>query len=280
MFRFRRYLCAVYLGSISAIGAAAPSTSAATATVTSEPKKSSPGTSGGAQSVVTVYSGYYNSSAGYSDRFVSGSFLDWYRADLGIHTDLVFVDRERTAAFAAFGLSNEIEGLGRLKITAGGSTGGQSILPNLSAHAELEIKPANGLIARPAIHYRRFRGGISHVTPAVQLAYYFGGGEAGYFVGQTDASLTIVDPKNVGWSLGAGVTNVRPSGLRLGLAGRAGKMAYDSISGLEVRSNFIGGGPTIGYRFANGREVFLRSDLTYNQFYTVSGAIVGVKTPL
>ncbi|MDQ3479290.1 MAG: hypothetical protein M3438_09050, partial [Pseudomonadota bacterium] len=111
----------------------------------------------------------------------------------------------------------------------------------------------------------------------VQIAHYFGGNAAGYYIAQVDAGLSLTNTDNTGWSLGGGLTNVR---LRLGFAGRSGRMAYDSLLGSEIDSRFYGGGPNVGYRFLGGQEIFVRGDVTRNKFYTVTGAFIGFKTAL
>lgn len=234
------------------------------------------------ESHATLYTGFLGVDSGFTDRFVVGSFVDLYPGDTGFHADLVYVNREENGAYGAFGLSRRIAGFGRLKLMVGTSTGSQNILPDLSLHAGMEFKPARGLIARPSVTYRHFRHGGSHVEPSVQLAYYFGGGggTGGYFVAQTDGGLTFTNGGETGWSLSGGLTSVRSNGLRLGFAARAGYMAYDTFLGGEVRSHFWGGGPNIGYRFLSGHELFVRGEFTRNEHFSVTGALIGFKTPL
>lgn len=230
------------------------------------------------ESQLTVYSGYYSASDGYADRFVAGGFYDHHSGGTGLHADVVYVNREENAAYGALGVSHRIDGLGRIKVMAGTSTDNFSILPELSLHVGLEANATKDLIVRPSVTYRRFRNDRSHVAPELQLAYYFGGNADGYYVAQADGGLTLTDTNDTGWSLGGGLTNVRKDGLRLGFAARTGRMVYDSVLGTEVDSRFWGGGPSIGYRFAGGQEVFVRGDVTRNDFYTVAGAFVGFKT--
>lgn len=232
------------------------------------------------ESHVTLYSGYFGVDSGFSNRFITGSFVDLYPGETGLHADFAYVDREENSVYGSFGLSHRIGGLGRLKVMVGTSTGDQNILPDLTLHAGLELKPAEGLIARPSVTYRHFRHGGSHIDPRAQLAYYFGGGRGGYYVAQADGGLTFTNGGQTGWSLSGGLTSVRSNGLRIGFAARTGYMAYDTLFGAEVRSNFWGGGPNIGYRFLSGHELFVRGDFTRNEHYSVTGALVGLKLPL
>lgn len=301
--------CALALGAVSAVTIAAPayaagqsgtqlsiSTGSVVAAVLAEdtatttaPTQVSPQWNGAAQrafgngtpeSQITTYAGYYNASDGYADRYVAGSFMDWQFGATGVHADLLYVDREQNAAYGALGVSQQIEGFGRIKVMAGTSSHDQDIVPRLFLSAGLDLQPARQLIVRPSVAYRSFRGGRSQVNPSMQFAHYFGGDANGYLVAQADGALFINNTGNTGWSVGGGITQVRTSGWRFGAAIHRGYMTYDAITGTNVHSYTFGGGPNVGYRFASGHELFFRSDLTKTRFYTVSGAIVGLKLPL
>ena len=232
------------------------------------------------ESQVTTYAGYYAANNGYRDRLVTGAFANWYLGETGLHADVLYINREQNAGYAALGVSHRFEGLGIVKLMAGTSTGNQDILPDTFLSAGLEVQPAKNLIVRPSVAYRHFRRGSSQINPTTQVAYYFGGGSAGYFVAQGDAELFFNNGGKTGWSLGAGLSSVRSNGLRFGFAAHRGFMAYDSILGSEVRATSYGGGPNIGYRFLSGHELFVRADYTHTRSYNVSGAIVGFKLPL
>jgi hypothetical protein len=232
------------------------------------------------ESHVTTYGGFYNANKGYADRYIAGSFIDLQLGSTGLHADVFYVDREQNAAYGAFGVSQVIEGFGRVKVMAGTSSHGQDIVPKLFLSAGLELQPGSQWIVRPAVAYRKFRNDRSQVNPSLQVARYFGGDASGYFVAQADASLYLNNVGNTGWSVGGGLTHVSPSGWRFGAALHRGYMTYDAISGTNVHSSTYGGGPNFGYRFSGGQEIFFRSDLTKTRFYTVSGAIVGFKFAL
>ena len=214
------------------------------------------------ESHVTTYGGYYRASDGYADRYIGGAFMDWQLGATGLHADLLYVDREQNAAYGALGVSQLIEGLGRVKVMAGTSSGNQTIVPKLFLSAGLDLRPGSQLIVRPSVAYRRFRGGNSQINPSVQVARYFGGSSNGFFVAQADGALYINDGGRTGWSLGGGITQVRTSGWRFGAALHRGYMTYDAITGTNVRSITYGGGPNVGFRFVGGSEIFFRSDVT------------------
>ena len=232
------------------------------------------------ESHLTTYAGYYHASDGYADRYIGGAFMDSQLGTTGLHADILYVDREENAAYGAFGLSQLIEGFGRVKLMAGTSTHKQNIVPKLFLSAGIEVHPATQVIVRSAVAYRKFDHGRSQINPSLQFARYFGGDAVGYFVAQADGSLFINNTGKTGWSVGGGVTHVRTNGWRFGAALHRGYMTYDAVTGTNIHSYTYGGGPNIGFRFSGGKEVFFRSDLTRTRFYTVSGAIVGFKLAL
>ena len=232
------------------------------------------------ESHVTTYGGFYNANKGYADRYIAGSFIDLQLGSTGLHADVFYGDREQNAAYGAFGVSQMIEGFGRVKVMAGTSSHNQDIVPKLFLSAGFELQPGSQWIVRPAVAYRKFRNNRSQINPSLQVARYFGGDSGGYFVAQADGSLSFNNVGNTGWSVGGGLTRVSTSGWRFGGALHRGYMTYDAISGTNVHSYTYGGGPNIGYRFSGGQEIFFRSDVTKTRFYTVSGAVVGFKLAL
>lgn len=233
-------------------------------------------------STATLYSGYYHASKGYAPRAVVGSFGDLYSGSTGIHFDLAYLDREQKAGFGAAGLSFDLGQGSRLKMMAGSSTANDNILPSLFLMSSLQFKPRDKWVVTPQLVYRRYRSGGSEIAPSIQAAHYFNMGDAkrGYFVAQGDAGLSFTTGRNTGWSAGAGLTSVRANGLTFGANVRAGYMAYDSIIGSDVRSSFYGGGATIGHRLSSRYDLYVRGDVTHTRFYTVSGAMLGLKVKL
>lgn len=233
-------------------------------------------------SVATLYSGYYKADRGYTDRRVVGTFGDLYSGAAGIHFDLAYLDREQNAGFGAVGLSYALSDTARAKVMVGSSTDNDNILPSLFLLGSLQLKPADKWVVTPQIVYRRYRMGGKEIAPSVQAAHYFNlaGDAGGYYVAQADAGLSFTSGGNTGWSGGAGLTTIRNSGLSLGANVRGGHMAYDSIVGTGVRSNFWGVGGSVGQRLGKGHEVYLRGDYSHTKFYDVTGAMLGLKIKL
>lgn len=237
----------------------------------------------GEESATTTYAGYYHVDRGYEDRTVVGNFTNLYVGDLGIHTDVAYVDREENGVFGAGGLSYALNDSVRVKAMAGTSRGDVNILPELFLTGSVQLKPAKGWVVTPDVTYRKYRNGGKEISPGVQVAKYFNvaGDTGGYYVAQADGNLSFVDGTDkTGWSAGAGITFVRNSGWNLGLNTRYGYMAYDTVTGtgvLPVRSKVLGLGASVGYRVTKSTEVFVRGNISDTKFYTVSGAMLGVK---
>lgn len=271
--KFDRKSCLLF--SAASLSIAAPAGAADRRLVSVRP-------SDGLESSATLYSGYFNANNGFSDRWVIGSYANLYRGATGLHSDIVYVNREDNAFFGAFGLSRALSASTRGKIMVGSSTSNRDILPDRYLSASLEMKPSQGLVVTPSLTYRHYRTGGREIAPAVQMARYFDlpGDGGGYYVFQADGGMSFNNSRRAGWTAGAGLTTVRKSGLSLGIAGRAGYSAYDSSNGFGVTSRNYGGSVTAGYRLGRGYEVFVRGDATKSRHYTVAGALVGIKIPL
>jgi len=237
----------------------------------------------GDESSTTTYAGYYHVSNGFEDRAVVGNFTNIYAGSFGIHSDVAYVDREENGTFGALGLSYAPTETVRIKASAGTSTNDVTILPELFLSGSIQVKPAKGWVVTPDLTFRKYRTGGKELAPGVQVAKYFNvkGDTGGYYVAQVDTGLSFVEGSNkTGWSTGAGITFVRNSGWSLGLNARYGYMAYDVVTGtgaLPVRSNLLGLGASVGYRFNKKMEVFVRGNVADTKFYTVSGAMLGLK---
>jgi hypothetical protein len=242
----------------------------------------SPALAAGEKSTATLYGGYYAADNGYEDRMVIGSFVDLYQGANGFHLDSAYVNREQNAAFGAVGYSRQLGDKVRAKVMVGTSTDNDNILPELFLSGSLQFKPANGLIVIPSVTHRQYRTGGKETAPAVQVAKYFNisGDKGGYYVAQADGGLSFNSSEDTGWSLGAGLTSVRKSGLTFGASARVGYMSYDSVLGTGVRSDIYGVSASIGHRVGKGAEVYLRGDVSKTDFFTVSGAMIGLKFAL
>ncbi|WP_265562231.1 hypothetical protein [Sphingomicrobium arenosum] len=233
----------------------------------------------GEQSSSTTYVGYYGVSHGFNDRLVIGNFANLYIDRIGLHSDVAHIEREEAGTYGALGLSYALSDAVRVRGTIGSSTDNDSILPELLLRGSVQFKPGGGLILTPALTYRDYRAGGSSTSPELQVAKYFNmaGDDGGYWVAQANGGLSFNRADETGWTLGAGLTTVRNSGLTIGASLRAGRMAYDTILEQEVRSDIYGGSLSLGYRMGGGTEIYIRGDLADTEFYTVRGAMLGLK---
>ena len=233
----------------------------------------------GEESTSTFYVGHYAADNGYENRTVYGNFTNYYVGRTGLHLDSVYADREENAGFLALGVSHLVDPSLRIKVMAGTSTKNESILPKRYGSLQLEMKPAEGLILRPSVTYRKYRTGGWDISNTLGVAKYMDTDANGYVVAQADGTYSINDLDH-GYRLGGGLTFVRKSGLRVGASGSFGKGAYETALGLPVRDKFWSAGGNVGYQFKSRHEIFVRADYTDTRFYDVKGVMAGVKFPL
>jgi hypothetical protein len=238
----------------------------------------------GEESTTTTYVGYYGVDEGYDDRLVVGNFTNLYSGAFGVHTDFAHVRREQNGTFGAAGLSYALGEKVRVKAMAGTSDNdGRDILPELYLSGSAALTVSKGLIVTPDVTFRRYRNGGREISPGVAVAKYFNlaGDTGGYYVAQGDASVSFIkDTDERGYQVGGAISTVRKSGITVGLNFNGGKMAYDTITGLgrlPVRSNTLGGGASLGYRFAPKSEIFVRGNVSANDYFWVHGGMLGLK---
>src|SRR5262249_51480162 len=160
------------------------------------------------------------------------------------------------------------------KIMFGTSSNNPDIAPEFYTQFDLAITPqsVSGLIITPSVTYRRFRIGSDETQPAIEFAKYFtfSGDNSGYYVVQGRGSVSFNSSPDKGYSVGGGLQTVRANGLTLGVWLEGGRITYDSIIGTGVETDYYAARPSIGFRFANKYEVFVRGDYTHTQFYNIS----------
>lgn len=231
------------------------------------------------RSNASIYLGYANVDEGFDDRVYAGAFVNAYSGDIGVHGDVVLVEREESAAFGSVGVSFSIAEGVRPRLTAGTSTDNDSILPELFLSAALEVRPAQGWIVTPSLSYRDFRSGGEELAPSVEVARYFNiaGDSGGYYVAQLRGRVSFNSSDEDGYSISGGLQTVRSNGLSFGATVEFGKITYDSVVGIGVRTDLFAVRPNVGYRFSDRHEIFLRGEYADTDFYTVSGLLVGLK---
>ena len=240
---------------------------------------------GAEPSSFTLYGGAAAVNEGFEGRVYTGALLDHYlENDLGLHAEVSGVFREEDAAFFAGGLSYGFGEHVRLKATAGTSSNNDDILPEFYTRGELEIKSSEelGLVARPSITYRNYQSGVDEITPGLDVALYHELSRMNYLVFQVIGSLSYADPgSNLGFEAGGDITWVRRGLFSVGVTSTAGEMAYDNtLAGgpsVAVESEFWTVRPHASLFATKNLEIFARGDFSFNEFYDVTGGLLGVK---
>jgi hypothetical protein len=232
------------------------------------------------ESNATVYAGHADVSNGFDNRDFAGAFLNSYQGNLGVHADFAYVDREDNGFYGAFGASYQVTDTLRPKLMYGTSSHNDNILPEHYVSASVEYKPGtDGWVITPGVAYRKYRSGGEEIQPSLDVVKYtnFGGDTGGYYAVQGRVTGSFNDSDENGWSVGGGVQSVRNNGLTLGLNAEFGHMTYDSVIGIGVATDYWAVRPSIGYRVTKNHEVFVRGEYADTDFYTVKGAMIGVK---
>lgn len=233
------------------------------------------------RSNVTVYAGGLDVTKGFENRNYAGIFYNQYFGSVGVHADIVGIRREEDSGFATVGMSWDAAKGVRPKVMIGTSTSNLDIHPEVYVSAQAQIRPTadTRTIVTPSITYRKFRTGAEEVIPGVDAVYYFSipADTTGYYVAQAGANVVLGEADDTGYSVGMGLQTVRANGLSFGAYVEAGSLAYDSLIGEGVQTDFYSVRPALGLRFTPETEVFFRGEYTHTDFYEASGLLVGFK---
>ncbi len=234
------------------------------------------------KSSVTAYAGILSLDKGFGTRTYEGGFVDVYANDkLGLHADIVDVQREENALFASVGASWAFNSHVRGKVMVGTSTDNLNILPDQFGSFSLQIKPGtnSGWVVTPGIAYRHYRNGNRDTLGSLAVAKYFNiaGDKHGYYVVQ--ASVTTTFQRN-GRAMGSGslgIQTVRASGVSFGVTGEAGSLVRDPVAGPVGSGEFYAIRPSLSVPLVKGVEVFARGEYADTNLYTAKGGTTGLK---
>jgi hypothetical protein len=231
---------------------------------------------------LTVYAGDLGVDKGFHDRAYEGFFYNQYFDGVGLHADVVSVQREEDSTFGAVGVSWDAAPMLRPKIMIGTSTDNTDIHPDQYASLQVQIRSSSDprTIITPSLTYRHFRTGADEVMPGLDGVYYFSvpSDMDGYYVAQAGANVSINRQGNAeGFTVGAGLQTVRSNGLSFGGYAEGGRMVYDALIGNGAKTDFYSVRPSIGLRFTPEWELFARGEYTHTGFYDVRGGLIGVK---
>lgn len=231
---------------------------------------------------IMAYAGALSLNNGFHNRTYEGFFYNQYFNGLGLHADVVSVQRETDSTFGAVGLSWDASPGIRPKFMIGTSTDNRDIHPDAYASLQVQIRSASDsrTIVSPSLTYRHFRSGAEEVIPAIDAVYYFSlpSDMDGYYVAQAGANVSMSRRARAdGYTVGAGLQTVRSNGVSFGGYVEGGRLVYDALLGTGLRTNFYSIRPSIGLRFNPNWELFARGEYTHTDFYEIRGGLIGIK---
>ncbi len=234
------------------------------------------------KSSATVYAGVLALDQGFGTRTFEGGFVDVYANDkLGLHADVVAVQREENALYASIGASFAFSPHVRPKLMIGTSTTNLNILPDQFASLSVQIKPGtnSGWVVTPSVAYRHYRNGNRDTLASLAVAKYFNiaADPHGYYVVQA-AATTVFQRNGRAMSTGSlGVQTVRASGVSFGITGEAGALVRDPVAGAVNGGQFYAVRPSLSVPIVKGIEVFARGEYADTTQYTAKGGTTGLK---
>lgn len=233
------------------------------------------------RSYVLTYAGLLD-LMGADTRVYAGGMAEIYVANgLGVHADIVTVDREEDATYFGGGLSYRVNDTFRPKIMVGTSTNNRAVLPDLFLQGSVRITPGHnsGWVITPGVTYRHFRDGKHETVGSLQLAKYFSisGDRNGYYVAQVGAETTIEANSPARLAFNGGISTVRKSGVIFGVNGEVGTLFRDPIATSGFRGRFFAVRPNLELPLFDRFSLTTRGEYIDTQLYDAVGGSAGVK---
>jgi hypothetical protein len=234
------------------------------------------------KSSASVYVGALSLDKNLGTRQFAGGFADVYVDDkLGLHADIVEVQREENALYASVGASFMLSKNVRPKLMVGTSTDNTAILPDQFVGLTVRITPGtnSGWVMTPGIAYRHYRNGDRDTLGSLAVAKYFKLpiDSHGYYVVQGSVTTTFQRNGRAMGSGSLGLQTVRSSGVSFGVTGEAGALVRDPIAGQTGSGEFFAIRPSLSVPIVRGVEIFARAEYADTTLYTAKGGTTGVK---
>ena len=233
------------------------------------------------QSYVLTYVGLLDVIGG-DTRVYAGGMADIYtERGIGLHADVVTVDREENATYFGGGMSFAVNDHIRPKFMIGTSTGNRAVLPDLFLQGTVRIKPGDnsGWVITPGVAYRHFRDGQHETVGSLQVAKYFSApfDAGGYYVAQLGAETTIEASNPARVAFNGGISTVRKSGVIVGISGEVGTLFRDPIATTNFRGRFFAIRPNLELPLFDKFSLTTRGEYVNTQLYNALGGSAGVK---
>ena len=236
-------------------------------------------------SSVLAYAGVLSLDRGLDTRVYQGAFVDVYSDDLGIHADVVHVDREENAAFFSGGISYALSSHVRPKLMVGTSTDNRAILPDEFVSFSVELKPGenSGWVVTPGITYRHYRNGVDETSGSLAVAKYFDvpWDSRGYYVAQASVATTFGgNTRRANAAVTGGLQTVRRGGVSFGLTVEGGALVRDPIGGTTGSGSYFALRPNLSVPITRNLAWIARGEYSETSQFHATGATTGLKVGL
>ena len=228
-----------------------------------------------------IYAGALTLNKGYKDRKFAGAFFDIYSDDLGVHGDIITVDREERATYASLGLSLPLSPHVRPKFMIGSSTANRAILPEFFGMVEVQIKPGSnsGWVVTPAIAYRSYRNATHETRGSLSVVKYFNvpWDHGGYYAAQGVVTLADNGRTPARASVLGGLQTVRNNGVSLGVNAEIGGVVGNPLVENQVVGTYFAVRPNAAFPLFGKNQLLLRGEYSETDAYRALGGTAGLK---
>lgn len=231
---------------------------------------------------VLAYASVLDLSDPLETRTTQGAFVNVYTdSDVGLHADVVHVNREEEATFFSAGVSVPVNGHLRPRLMVGTSTGNRAILPDLALALSVQITPGDdsGWIITPGLSYRHFRNGDSATIASLGVTRYFSMSwdRGGYYAAQASVSTSLTDSEAMRASVTAGLQTVRRNGVIVGLSAEAGRLITDPANATDYRGRYFVLRPNLALPLSRRLQLITRGELADTETFDAIGGLLGLK---
>ncbi|MGH1350052.1 MAG: YaiO family outer membrane beta-barrel protein [Methyloligellaceae bacterium] len=230
---------------------------------------------------IYILGGHQNLNQGYSDRTYSTVFANmYYNNGMGIHAELLNMNREEDSSYIAAGLSY-ITGNHSIKAIIGTSTDNDGILPELLIRGEISYKtsPEIGFVFTPSVTHRRYRNTAEEVSLDTNATKYFSVGYGKSLILQAFGRVVFSTPGNkTSPSGGIDFTFSEHKKYSMGLTFEGGKSSYSSVLDLsEIGLSYYSVRPHVGIFLNKNMELTISGEYTDLNDYEILGGNAGIK---
>lgn len=229
---------------------------------------------------VTAGGGFLSVTEDFDDRFFgfTGGNV-FFEGGLGLHSEIVFEEREETGGLFIGGASYNTPRF-QIKGLAGTSSNVEDILPELFLRGEVTYRtnPDLGVVVTGAVTHRDYRNDASEIVFDAALTKYFPLHDNKSIIVQALGAVGENDPGDTSFSGGGAIAFSAYREYTVGLKVTGGDSSYDSVLGAgNVDNEFIVVQPNASIFLADNFEMFGRLEYGDTDIYDYYGGALGFK---